>query len=120
MDVDLSKPRDHNAGEVRSMAMAFAKDFQYFISDDKGARVAAKLHLQKIDGSYLETIRMNDIITHIRDHSDELAISRKTAKRIYLYGVNPNLGENPSKVKKIEGIRNSLKNTFDTVLWKVQ
>jgi predicted nucleic acid-binding protein len=120
MEVDLSKPRDHNAGEVRSMAMAFAKDFQYFISDDGDARVAAKLHLQKIDGSYLETIRMNDIITHIREHSEELGISRKIAKRLYLYGANPILGRNPSEVKKIEGIRKSLKNTFDTILWKVQ
>lgn len=120
MDVDLGKPRDRNAGEVRSMAMAFAKDFQYFISDDKGARVAAKLHLQKIDGSYLETIRMDDIITHIRDHRYELDISRKMAKNLYLYGANPNRGRNPIEKKKLEGIRNSLKNTFDTVLWKVQ
>jgi hypothetical protein len=102
------------------MAMAFAKDFQYFISDDGGARVAAKLHLQKIDGSYLETIRMNDIITHIRNHSDELDISRKTAKSIYLYGANPRLGRNLREVKKLEGIRKSLINTFDTILWKVQ
>ena len=53
MKVDLTKKRDHNAGEVKSMA--FAKDFEYFISDDRGARVAAKKHLQKLDGSYLQT-----------------------------------------------------------------
>ncbi len=69
MSVDLSKKRDKNAGEVRSMAMAFAKDFEYFISDDGDARVAAKKHLQKIDGTYLNTIRMKDVIRHIKENT---------------------------------------------------
>lgn len=34
MNVDLSKKRDRNAGEVKSMAMAYAKGFKFFISDD--------------------------------------------------------------------------------------
>ena len=53
MGVDLEKKRERNAGEVKSMAIVFVKKFEYFISDDRGARVAAKKHLQKLDGSYL-------------------------------------------------------------------
>lgn len=82
MEVDLQKKRDKNAGEVKSMAMAFAKDFEYFISDDRTARVVAKRSLQKLDGSYLETIRMKDVIMHIRKNNQTLEIDRKTARRL--------------------------------------
>jgi len=117
MNVDLQKKRDRNAGEVRSMAMAFAKDFEYFISDDGGARVAAKKHLQKIDGTYLNTIRMKDVILHIRENSVELDIDRKTAKQLYLYGTSPKLARNKSEEEKLKRIRESLKSDFDNNLW---
>lgn len=119
MGVDLKKQRDHNAGEVKSMAMAFAKGFQYFISDDSGARVAAKKHLQNIDGSYLETIRIKDIIIHIKENNETLNINRKTAKKLYLYGTNPMLGRNEREKKKLEQIQDKMKKIFDDELWKV-
>ncbi len=111
MKVDLQRKRDRNAGEVRSMAMAFAKDFGYFISDDRGARVAAKKHLQKFDGTYLKTLRMKDVILHIRDNEQELGINRKIAKKLYLlylYGTN---------FRELERIRTNLRNEFDDELW---
>lgn len=119
MKVDLNKKRDRNAGEVKSMAMAFVKDFEYFISDDRGARVAAKKHLQNIDGTYLKTIRMRDIILHIRENETFLGINRKTAKRLYLYGVNPKLGKTQFEIKKLETIIGILKKEFDEELWPV-
>ncbi len=109
MDVDLSKKRDRNAGEVKSMAMAYAMGFEYFISDDRGARVAAKKHLQNLDGSCLETIRMRDIILHIRENENFLEINRKNAKRLYLYATNPKLGNNSVEITKLEEISNRLK-----------
>lgn len=91
MKVDLNKKRSHNLGEVKSMAMAFSKDFEYFISDDRDAKVASKKRLQKLDGSSLETIRIKDIILHIRENQESLEIDRKTAKQLYLYDVDPRL-----------------------------
>lgn len=120
MDVDLGKKRDHNAGEVKSMAMAFTKGFEYFISDDGDARVVAKKTLQKLDGSYLQTIRMEDIVLHIRKNKEILGIERKIAKRLYLYGTNPKLGRNQNEVKKLEKIRESLQIKFDEKLWPVE
>ncbi len=117
MSVDLSKKRDKNAGEVRSMAMAFAKDFEYFISDDGDARVAAKKHLQKIDGTYLNTIRMKDVIRHIKENTSSLGIDRKTAKKLFLFGTSPKLTQNQAELKKSEAIREHLKNDFDNNLW---
>lgn len=119
MNVDLSKKRDKNAGEVKSMAIAYAKDFNYFISDDKDARVAAKKILQNTDGSYLNTIRLKDIIIHIRNNSERLNIDRKTAKRLYLYGINPKLGRNTEEIKKLTSIFEILKKDFDSNLWPV-
>jgi predicted nucleic acid-binding protein len=119
MDVDLRKRRCKNAGEVKSMAMAFAKDFEYFISDDRAARVAAKKHLQKLDGTYLTTIRMQDIIKHIKINQETLHISRKTARKLYLYGVNPKMALNAAEKEKAEYIRSYLKKDFDQTLWPV-
>ena len=119
MNVDLSRKRDRNAGEVKSMAMAFAKNFEYFISDDRGARVAAKKHLQNLDGSFMETIRMRDIIMHIYNNEERLEINRKTTKRLYLYGTNPKLGKNPFQIEKLEKIINKLKKDFDKNLWPI-
>ena len=99
--------------------MAFSKGFEYFISDDRGARVAAKKYLQNLDGSSLQTIRMKDIILHIRHNEHFLKIDRKTAKQLYLYGANPKLGRTPFEVKKIETIRECLKKEFDEVLWPI-
>lgn len=79
MNVDLTKKRQKNAGEVKSMAMAFAKNYEYFISDDREARVVAKRNLLKLDGTYLETIRFEDIIVHIKNNSEKIGISRKIA-----------------------------------------
>lgn len=120
MGVDLQKKRDHNAGEVKSMAMAFSKEFEYFISDDGGARVAAKKYLQKLDGSYLQTIRMRDVILHIKDNEKDLDIDRKTAKRLYLYGTSPQLAKNKAEEKKLNIIREKLKSEFDEKLWPVE
>ncbi|MCK4261013.1 MAG: hypothetical protein KAX49_18705 [Halanaerobiales bacterium] len=117
MKVDLRRKRDRNAGEVRSMAMAFAKDFEYFISDDGGARVAAKKHLQKLDGTYLQTIRMKDVILHIRDNEEDLGINRKIAKRLYLHGTNSNLARTQDESRELKRIRAILKNEFDNNLW---
>lgn len=117
MAVDLSKKRDHNAGEVKSMALAFAKGYQYFISDDREARVAAKKHLQKLDGTYLETISMKEIILHMKEKSKELGISRKTAKTLYTYSSNPKLARNPSDRAKLEMIYERHKKIFDNELW---
>ena len=119
MNVDLSRKRDRNAGEVKSMAMAYAKGFGYFISDDRGARVAAKKHLQNLDGSCMETIRMRDIIMHIYNNEERLEISRKTAKRLYLYGTNPKLGKNISQIDTLKNIMNKLKKDFDENLWPI-
>ena len=119
MNVDLSRKRDRNAGEVKSMAMAYAKGFGYFISDDRGARVAAKKHLQNLDGSCMETIRMRDIILHIYNNEERMGISRKTAKRLYLYGTNPKLGKNTAQIKTLEKIINKLKKDFDENLWPI-
>lgn len=119
MNVDLKKKRDRNAGEVKSMAMAFAKEFEFFISDDRGARVAAKKHLQNLDGSYLKTIRMRDIILHIRRNEKFLTINRKTAKRLYLYGTNPKLGLNKLEIKNLEKLIYRLKKEFDEELWPI-
>lgn len=120
MGVDLQKKRAHNAGEVKSMAMAFSKNFEYFISDDRDARVAAKKYLQKIDGSYLETIRMKDVVLHIREKEKFLCIGRKTTKQLYLYGTSPKLARNYAEKKKLETIRERLKNEFDEKLWPVE
>lgn len=120
MDVDLSKKRDRNAGEVKSMAMAFVKDCHYFISDDREARVAAKKHLQKIDGSYLETIRMKDVIIHIKQNADLLCIGRKTAKNLYLLGTGPNLAKTSEETKELGKIRGILKKEFDSELWPAE
>jgi predicted nucleic acid-binding protein len=117
MNVDLSKKRDRNAGEVKSMAMAFAKDFEYFISDDGEARMAAKKYLQKIDGSHLNTIRMKDIIIHIKQNTTSLNIDRKTAKNLYLFGTSPKLANTPAEAKKLETIREILKKEFESTLW---
>jgi len=119
MGVDLQKKRDHNGGEVRSMAMAFTKDAEYFISDDGDARVAAKKHLQKLDGTYLETIKMKDIITHIKNNSERMGISRKTAKKLYLNGTSPKLALNLSEKTLLERINGRLKIEFDSFLWPV-
>lgn len=120
MDVDLNKRRDPNLGEVKSMAMAFSKDFEYFISDDRGAKVAAKKRLQKLDGSSLETIRMRDVILQIRKNQDALKIERKTAKNLYLYDANPKLARNTSEEKKILAIREHRKKEFDEELWPIE
>lgn len=120
MKVNLSKPRDKNAGEVKSMAMAFAKEFQYFISDDRDARVAAKKHLQGIDNTYLGTIRMNDIIKHLKDNESKIGISRKTARRLYLYTFNPKLCKNQSEINKIERMKTLHTQKFDNELWPTE
>lgn len=120
MEVDLQKKRDKNAGEVKSMAMAFAKDFEYFISDDRTARVVAKRSLQKLDGSYLETIRMKDVIMHIRKNNQTLEIDRKTARRLFLYGTNPKLATNQDEKRRLESMRKSLKKDFDDNLWPIK
>jgi len=120
MQVDLLKKRCKNAGEVKSMAMAFAKDFEYFISDDKAARVAAKKHLQKLDGTYLTTIRMQDIVKHVKSNQETLGINRKTARSLYLYGVNPKLARNATESRKLEVIREYLKTDFDQNLWPLE
>lgn len=119
MGVDLQKKRDKNAGEVKSMAMAFAKDFEYFISDDRKARVAAKRNLQKLDGSYLKTIRMKDVITHIKKNSQSLEIDRKTAKKVFLHGTNPKLAMNQVNKIRLKVIREKLKKEFDDNLWPI-
>ena len=119
MNVNLSQKRDRNAGEVKSMAMAYAKGFGYFISDDRGARVAAKKHLQNLDGTSMETIRMRDIILHIYRNEERLELSRKTIKRLYLYGTNPKLGKDPSQIEKLKIIMNKLKTDFDDNLWPI-
>jgi len=120
MKVDLTKKRDKDAGEVKSMALAFTKNFNYFISDDCGARVAAKKHLQKLDGSYLQTIRMKDVIIHIRDNEKKLGINRKIAKRLYLQGTSRKLASNQAEKRKLERIRGILKNEFDEKLWTIK
>lgn len=120
MGVGLEKKRDRNAGEVKSMAMAFSKGFEYFISDDRGARVASNKHLQKLDGSCLETIRIKDVILHIRENEKFMKIDRKTAKRLYLYGANPKLARNSFEKERIEAIRESLRKEFDQKLWTVE
>jgi hypothetical protein len=120
MNVNLSKKRDRNAGEVKSMAMAFAKDFKYFISDDRAARVAAKRRLQKMDGSYLETIQMKDIILQIRKNEKILSIDRKTAKNLYLYGVNPKLADNEAEHNRMKKILEKMKIEFDDCLWPTE
>lgn len=117
MNVNLSKVRDRNAGEVKSMALAFTKNFGYFISDDRGARVSAKKHLQNLDGSSLNTINMKDIISHIRIKSDELNIIRKVAKQLYLFSVNPKKTYDINLKKKLTAIHASLKKDFDKNLW---
>ena len=97
--------------------MAFIKGYEYFISDDKDARVSAKRHLQNIDGSTLETIRLQDIRIHIRDYSEKLEISRKTAKRLYLYGTNPKLGQNQREKDQLTLMHNKLRKYFDKKIW---
>lgn len=119
MDVDLSKKRDKNAGEVKSMAMAYAKNFKFFISDDRGARVAANKHLQNLDGTVLETIRMKDIITHIKTNEKCLEIDRKTAKQLYLYATNPKIGRTDSEIEQLRRINILLKKDFDENLWPI-
>lgn len=120
MNVNLSKLRDKNAGEVKSMAMAYAKEYQYFISDDKEARVVAKRHLQGTDNTYLGTIRLNDIIKHLRENLEEIEISRKTAKRLYLYMFNPKFGRDQNEKKKIEKAKIVHAQIFDNELWPVK
>lgn len=120
MEVDLQKKRDKNAGEVKSMAMAFVKDFEYFISDDRNARVVAKRNLQKLNGSYLETIRMKDVITHIKNNSQTLEIDRKTAKKLFLHGTNPKLATNQVAKTRLEVMREKLKKDFDDNLWPIE
>lgn len=120
MKVDLTRRRNPDLGEVKSMAMAFSKDFEYFISDDRNAKVAAKKRLQKLDGSYLETIRMKDVILHIRKYQESLGIGRKMAKHLYLYDVNPNLAKKPSEREKLIAISDNRKKEFDEELWPVE
>lgn len=120
MEVDITKARAKNVGEIRSMAMAFAKDYDYFISDDKEAQVASKRYLQKIDGNYLKSIRMKDIIVHIRNKCDVLGINRKTAKQLYVYGANPNKAKNKSEKDILSRIFEHLKKEFDEELWPMQ
>ena len=119
MNVNLSKVRDRNAGEVKSMALAYTKNFSYFISDDRGARVAAKKHLQNLDGSSLNTINMKDIICHIRNKSDKLNITRKIAKQLYLFSVNPKIAQDLNLKKKLTAIHAYLKKNFDENLWPI-
>ncbi len=119
MDVDLNKRRDKNAGEVNSMAIAYALGFKIFISDDRNARVAANKHLQYMDGSVLSTIRMNDIIIHLRENENCLNINRKTAKQLYIYGTNPKLGHNVTEIEQLKKINYFLKKEFDEKLWMV-
>lgn len=119
MKVDLTKRRNPDLGEVKSMAMAFSKDFEYFISDDRKAKVAAKKRLQKLDGSYLETIRMKDVILHIKKNQESLDIQRKIAKHLYLYDVNPKLARSSSEREKLIAISDHRKKEFDEELWPV-
>lgn len=120
MKVNLLKPRDRNAGEIRSMAMAYSLHFNYFISDDKEARVVAKTILQNLDGSYLQTIRMKDIVVHLREKGDEIGINRRTAKNLYCYGSNPELAGNTQQKYKLKRINRILKDEFDYELWPVE
>jgi len=120
MEVDLNKRRNPDLGEVKSMAMAFSKDFEYFISDDRRAKVAAKRRLQKLDGSYLETIRMKDVILHIKKNQESLMIQRKIAKHLYLYDANPKLARNTSEREKLIAISEHRKKEFDEELWPVE
>jgi hypothetical protein len=117
MSVDLYKKRDHNAGEVYSMALAFAKGYSYFISDDRGARVAAKKHLQYLDNSYVNTIQLKDIIKVIRAKQDTLHLSRKEAKHLYTYSSNPKLGHTRNEIERLKTIHLKQKQEFDQKLW---
>lgn len=120
MCVDLSNRHERkNVGEVKSMAMAFAKGYGYFISDDKEARVASKKILQNFDGSYLKTIQMVDIIEHIRDNYERLGISRNITKKLYLYHSNPKSARNDADKIKLTRIHTILKKNFDETLWPV-
>lgn len=116
LNVCLRKPRDRNLGEIKSMSMAFVKNYGFFISDDHDGKVAAKKHLQNMDGSWLKTIRMSDIILHIRNH-EEIGITRKLAKQLYLYGTSPKLGSSRAEKEKIERFHKKLQKQFDDELW---
>lgn len=120
MDIDLHKKRDRNTGEVKSMAMAYAKGYGFFVSDDRDARVAAKKCLQNLDGTYLNTIRMKDIITHIYENDSELKLGRKTAKRLYVYTANARLSTSEIERQKIEKIHRLLVKEFDEKLWPLE
>ncbi len=120
MVVDITKVRAKNGGEIRSIAMAFAKDYEYFISDDKAAHVASKRYLQKIDGTCLKSIRMKDIIIHIKNRCDVLGINRKTAKQLYIYGGNPKKAINQSERACLLRIYEHLKKDFNEELWPLE
>jgi len=117
MNVDLGKKRDRNAGEVLSMALAWSKNYQFFISDDRGARVAANKHLQNLDGSCFQTLNMADIVNHVRDNADRLGLSRKLVKQLYLYSSNPSLGRDRDEKIKLDRIHAKMREHFDRVLW---
>ncbi|QEN05605.1 hypothetical protein EW093_13080 [Thiospirochaeta perfilievii] len=50
---------------------------------------------------------------HIKENSVELSISRKMAKQLYLYGVNPKITENKSLKSRLEEIHSRMKMDFD-------
>lgn len=118
LEVNLHSKRSRDAGEVKSMAMAYAKGFEYFISDDRKAKVAANRYLQNLDGSYLKTIQMRDVIVQIKENSDLLQITRRSARKLFLYPTNlKNSGGDGDYNRKIKRIADALKKDFDNNLW---
>ena len=73
-----------------------------------------------MDGSYLETIQMKDIILQIRKNEKILSIDRKTAKNLYLYGVNPKLADNEAEHNRMKKILEKMKIEFDDCLWPTE
>lgn len=118
MGAKLNSSRAKHMGKIKSMAMAYAKGFNYFISGDRAARVAAKKHLINLDGNYLITIQMKDIIVHIKNNSEALGINRKKAKILYTYHAKPALGRDLKEVGKLKKIHTKLKKEFDEILWR--
>jgi len=106
----------NDEGEKRSLSYAFVKKKKAFISDDKIAAVIAKQSLKYSDDTFVEAIKLDDIVLFVKN--DKLVnITRKEMRRLYTNTVSPKMARNNQHKQLLERQYNQYKKKFDNELW---